>query len=797
MKDNSKTTIDAKAAEAIDNLYQSACVECPLIPMAAITGTPTREFLYERLKNWRSCGITQFMIYARSGMELEYMSDAWLDRCEWICEDALSLGFTSIWLYDERNWPSGTCNGEVLRKNPNHAIQALCVSEPQPGQYEFHLRRGTQMADLFNPDAVDSFIQLTHERYERRLGRYFGNLIKGFFTDEPDIAFFSGLEVEGEKFVKVLPYYDGLENEYRQLTGGDLRSDVLRGLTTGSDFWQGPCNQLIARRFRSSFSERISRWCGERGMVLTGHLMNEYSANLALRCNGHILEVLNGFSFPGIDDIHPPLDNDQMEYLTYSSGMYAIEKHGNKGGLAELFACGPCDMTLEWMCTHFYFCAAFGISRYLLAVSQTEMRGNVEKSAYFNPFSEAQPWFDAFRELGECATEAARWAVKERHCDIAVRYPFVPQPLTDLLRHLADVQFNWKLLLPGEETDAPVILSCVNGGIQEERLGQFFYDFGMLNSFLLCNMPRLMEVCELDGTRAHGIFLRTYKDNSALIINLSGRERDLSLKTQQKTVPFHLYPSGVFTWEPDAKPEGLPDAIFDLPQSGWEITLDSPNTMRAEFDDGKCEFTLDDDLPNLRLVLRNYGEPVAVLLDGKEADVASPCNSLRQGFRELYRESSEFQLTKGKHLLTLCGKTIDYPYLPSAFLVGEFAVDSNRRLSKYHNDGKGLYGYVGKIRLKQKIMIPAGATAVRANALGLVTELSLDGVSLGRRVRDPFCWRIQKTPSQVLAELTILTSCAHLFGEKSFSSSNTWKGLPEWLYMYRPRNEKPLLFYQR
>ena len=103
--------------------------ECPLIPMWAITGAPSREFLRERMKNFWSVGITQLMIYARSGLELEYMSDAWLDRCEWICEDAASLGFTSIWLYDEKNWPSGTCNGEVMRLNPDHAIRALCVAE--------------------------------------------------------------------------------------------------------------------------------------------------------------------------------------------------------------------------------------------------------------------------------------------------------------------------------------------------------------------------------------------------------------------------------------------------------------------------------------------------------------------------------------------------------------------------------------------------------------------------------------------------------------------------------------------
>ena len=767
---------------------QQKTEECPLIPMWAITGAPTREFLYERMQNFRSVGITQLMIYARSGMELEYMSDAWLDRCEWICEDAAALGFTSIWLYDEKNWPSGTCNGEVMRLDPDHAIRALCVTEPRPGEYEFHLRRGTEMADLFDPEAVDSFIRLTHERYEKRLGKYFGSLIKGFFTDEPDVAFFSGVK-DAASAVRVLPYYEGLEEEYLQLTGGKLRQDILRGLKIGSSFWQIPFNKLVAKRFRASYSDRLSRWCGERGMVQTGHLMNEYTTSLALKCSGHVLEVLSGFSFPGIDDIFTPLDNDKMEYLTYSSGMYAIEKRGNIGGLAELFALGPCDMTLERMCTHFFFCAAFGISRYVLAVAQTDARGNVEKGRYFNPFSETQPWFEAFRELGDCAALAAKWALKERDCEVAVRYPYEPQPLNDLLANLADAQLNWKLLLPGEETDAPMVLACAEGGIRIERPGGFSAHFGALRP-ILNKLPRRAGVCEPDGTPAHGIFLRTFKDGSALIINLSGRDRDLLLNTEGKSVAFHLYPAGYFTWEPGAEPEKLPERIFDLPADGWNITPESPNTLRAEFENGVCEFTLTEDLPGLRLVLRNGVEPADVLLDGKKIGTDSPCRSLVQGFRELYGESADFPLAKGKHVLTLCGTSADYPYLPAAFLAGRFAADSRKTLSAYHNDGKGLYGYVGKIRLTRELDLPSGTDAIRADTLDLAAELSLDGTSLGRRIRNPFCWANPGKSGPVRVELTVFTSCGRLFGEKAFQDPRS-----NWLHEFRPDNGKEILAY--
>lgn len=42
-------------------------------------------------------------------------------------------------------------------------------------------------ADLLNPDAVRTFITITHERYYQRLHRYFGTTVFAFFTDEPDL----------------------------------------------------------------------------------------------------------------------------------------------------------------------------------------------------------------------------------------------------------------------------------------------------------------------------------------------------------------------------------------------------------------------------------------------------------------------------------------------------------------------------------------------------------------------------------------------------------------------------------
>ena len=188
-------------------------MENPLIPMGAITGRPSAAFLRETLQAWRDVGVTQFLIYPRSGCELEYMSEEWLDTCGEICDAAEQLGFTSLWLYDEYNWPSGTCARRILEENPSNALPMLSVFR-NGEQYEFTIRRSSLMSNLFSSEVVGRFLELTHARYEKRLGKYMGRLIKGFFTDEPDISFFDSCE-HREDLIRI-PWYEGMEEEYRR-----------------------------------------------------------------------------------------------------------------------------------------------------------------------------------------------------------------------------------------------------------------------------------------------------------------------------------------------------------------------------------------------------------------------------------------------------------------------------------------------------------------------------------------------------------------------------------------------------
>ena len=69
-----------------------------LLTMLAITGKPTRKQLYNAMSSLKEVGVGGVMAYARSGCELQYMSEEWLGTVGNIIAIAEELGL-EVWLY--------------------------------------------------------------------------------------------------------------------------------------------------------------------------------------------------------------------------------------------------------------------------------------------------------------------------------------------------------------------------------------------------------------------------------------------------------------------------------------------------------------------------------------------------------------------------------------------------------------------------------------------------------------------------------------------------------------------------
>ena len=275
-----------------------------------------------------------------------------------------------------------------------------------------------------------------------------------------------------------------------------------------------------------------------------------------------------------------------------------------------------------------------------------------------------------------------------------------------------------------------------------------------------------------------------FEDGSAVVINLSECDRELVLRRKGKAdLPFHLPGTGVRVFDGTEEPsfgDGIAEILLKenpLPESA--------NTRRAEFRDGIFAFSLKDNLENLTLIVRNYGDIPEIFLDGKRLFPHTPCGNLPRGFRELYLETAPFSLARGEHKLTLGNHAKDYPYLPLAFLAGNFFQTRGGELCR--DPAAGLYGYAGRIVQTERIAIPSRAEFLELDPQGLCTEIFLNGKTLGRRLWKPFLWKIPEQLRGRETELKIIrsTSCGPLFGEKAFEP-----GGDAWLTSFRPRNDK-------
>lgn len=82
-------------------------------------------------------GIRAFVLHARHGLKIEYLSEAWFEACAVALAKASDLGM-KVWIYDEYNWPSGYAGGRVLARDPeyvarNLVVQRLYVEGPTAG----------------------------------------------------------------------------------------------------------------------------------------------------------------------------------------------------------------------------------------------------------------------------------------------------------------------------------------------------------------------------------------------------------------------------------------------------------------------------------------------------------------------------------------------------------------------------------------------------------------------------------------------------------------------------------------
>ena len=83
------------------------------------------EELVRQIRQMKQAGMGGFFMHARSGLTLEYMSDAWFHAVD-ICRKEAAAQGMEAWCYDENGWPSGFAGMKLLEDPENWAHYLTC-----------------------------------------------------------------------------------------------------------------------------------------------------------------------------------------------------------------------------------------------------------------------------------------------------------------------------------------------------------------------------------------------------------------------------------------------------------------------------------------------------------------------------------------------------------------------------------------------------------------------------------------------------------------------------------------------
>lgn len=390
--------------------------------------------IIKQIHDLKEQGFGGFFMHARAGMTLEYLGDEWMHACRIAIEEAEKLGMYA-WLYDENGWPSGFAGGLVPALGEDYTAKHLYFSKEYPGENSYlaaYVKESDKTykrvcgkeeenadlycrvgylggyADLLSYEAMSKFIEYTHERYFREFGKYFGNVVPGIFTDEPQLV---------GKFPYTVKYLELFREEY----GYDFLDYAWMLNVDNSECseFKYQASKLVGKLFTENFTGQIENWCREHNIIFTGHYSNEDGLCNQTTANYDLMAQYDIMGRPGIDflgrRLTSPVLVKQISDATYFAGKNRIT--------SESFGCCGWDVTFNDLLWIADWEAAFGINSIVTHLSAYSMKGR-RKRDYPAFFSYQEPWWDIFGKVSNQITESNTFLSEgRRHINIIVVHP--------------------------------------------------------------------------------------------------------------------------------------------------------------------------------------------------------------------------------------------------------------------------------------------------------------------------------------------------------------------------------------
>ncbi len=396
-------------------------------------------------------GMGGFFMHSRTGLQTPYLGDEWFALIRACCEKAKSLGMQA-WLYDEDRWPSGFAggivtedeslrqkrlqlrcvdakdfvwNGDILAafsaniegtdaygvrrlrcaadayaSGGRHVLVFTAVSSPTSESYN-----GQAYVDTLSEKAIKRFIEVTHNAYREHIGEYFGSVVQGIFTDEPNhgpTCVYA--EDHDESVVIESPWTDSFPDVFRRKYGYDIIDnlaavffdiDGCRISKPRADYHD--CKTSL---FVNAFAKQIWQWCQQNNMLFTGHVLNESPLIEQVSFVGSAMRFYEYMDIPGIDiltDRHLTTGG-RPEYDTVKQCVSVQRQMGRKQVLSELYGCTGWDFSLEGHKACGDWQAALGVNFRCHHHLWYSMQGQAKRD-YPASISYQSPWWQQYSNV--------------------------------------------------------------------------------------------------------------------------------------------------------------------------------------------------------------------------------------------------------------------------------------------------------------------------------------------------------------------------------------------------------------
>ncbi|MDR1902519.1 MAG: hypothetical protein LBQ88_09600 [Treponema sp.] len=461
--------------------FKNPSSEYRAAPFWAWNNKLDKKELVWQIEQLKKLGYGGFHIHVRTGMATEYLSDDYMEIVGACVEKAKEEKMLA-WLYDEDRWPSGAAGGLVTR-HPQYRIRHLLLTRTP---YGMGREAGTEQrtrassgrtengellavfditldgngdlaaykrigekdtadgiklyaytetalpnpwfnnqtyANTLDPAAIQEFIRVTYERYEKYFAGDFGAAIPAIFTDEPQFSQKGTLNFAREDKDVTLPWTMDIAETYKAAYGGESLVDGLPEL-----LWDLPGGQVspiryhyhdhIAERFAAAFADQCGAWCAEHGILLTGHMMEEPTLESQTHALGEAMRSYRSFQFPGIDMLC-----DRHEFTTAKQAQSAARQYGCQGVLSELYGVTNWDYDFRHHKLHGDWQAALGVTVRVPHLSWVSMNGEAKRD-YPATFNYQSPWYEKYPYVEDHFARAASVLTRGRAvCRVGVIHP--------------------------------------------------------------------------------------------------------------------------------------------------------------------------------------------------------------------------------------------------------------------------------------------------------------------------------------------------------------------------------------